>query len=42
MPGALLVAHEDVPDLGVVQRVIRGQDGPTRDAEDDLDPDALE
>ena len=41
--GALLVADEDVPDLGGVhQRVVRRQDRAAGDAEDGVDPDALE
>jgi len=38
VPGTLLVADEDVPDLlGVEQRVIRGQHRPAGDAEHYLD-----
>ena len=41
--GALLVPHEDVPDLGRVhQRVVRREDRAAGDAEDRVDPDALE
>jgi hypothetical protein len=43
VPAALLVAHQDVPQhLGVEQRVVRRQDRPARDAEDDLRADPLE
>ena len=35
--GALLVAHQDVPDRGVHQRVVRREDRAARDAEDVLD-----
>ena len=38
MTGTLLVAHEDVADLGGVHdRVVGGQDGATRNPEHDLD-----
>ena len=41
--GALLVANEDVTNLdGVEQRVVRGEDGPARQAEDRLDTLRLE
>ena len=41
--GALLVTDEDVPDLGGVhQRVVGRQDRAAGDAEDGVDPDALE
>jgi len=39
---ALLVPDEDVADLGVEQRVVGGQDGAARDAEDDFYADGLE
>ena len=42
VPGALLVADQDVPDRGVVERVVRRQDRAARDAEDDLDAERLE
>ena len=42
MPGALLVADQDVADLRVEQRVVGGQDRAARDAEDDLDAHGLE
>ena len=43
VPCALLVADEDVPDLrGVVQRVVRRQDRPARDAEYDVGADLFE
>ena len=39
----LLVPDQDVAQLGrVEQRVVRRQDGPARDAEDDFHPDFLE
>ena len=38
VPGALLVAHEDVADRRVDDRVVHRQDGPARKAEHDLDP----
>ena len=42
VPGALLVADQDVPDLsGVEQRVVGGQHGAARDAEHHLDADLL-
>ena len=37
VPGTLFVPHQDVPDPGVQERVVRGQDGPTGDAEHDVD-----
>ena len=40
--GALLVAHQDVPDLGVVEGVVRRQDRAAGDAEDVLRAGALE
>ncbi len=40
--GALLVAHQDVADRAVEQRVVRRQDRSARDTEDDLDPGRLE
>ena len=41
--GALLVPDEDVAHLlGVVERVVRGQDRPARDAEDGVSADLLE
>ena len=43
MPGALLVADQDVPHLlGVEQRVVRRQDRPAGDAEDGVDAERLE
>ena len=43
VPGALLVADQDVPDLrGVQQRVVDGQDRAAGDAEDDLAADLLQ
>ena len=36
VPGALLVAHEDVADRRVDQRVVDGEDRPAREAEHDL------
>src|SRR6202044_3523624 len=43
VPGALLVAGQDVPDLaGVEQRVVGGKHGAARDAEDHFDPHPLE
>ena len=42
MPGALLVAGQDVPDLaGVEQRVVGGKDRTARNAEDYFDPHPL-
>ena len=35
--GALLVAHEDVADRAVEERVVHGQDAPARQAEDRVD-----
>ena len=40
--GALLVAHEDVADGGVDDRVVDGQDGAAGQAEHDVDPLHLE
>jgi hypothetical protein len=40
--GGRLVAHQDVADLAVVQRVVDRQAGAARDAEDGLDARALE
>ena len=40
--GALLVAHEDVADRRVDDRVVHREDGPAGQAEDDLDPFHLE
>ena len=37
VPGALLVAHEDVADRRLEQRVVGGQDAATGQAEDHLD-----
>src|ERR1700709_2688947 len=42
MAGALLVPDQDVPQLGVEERVVRGQDGAARDPEHDLRPCRLE
>src|SRR5205823_6249602 len=42
VPGALLVADQDVPQSRVEQRVVRGQDRAARDAEDDLRPSRLQ
>ncbi len=42
MPGALLVADQDMPDRGVEQRVVCGQDGPARDAEHHVHPERLQ
>ena len=42
MPAALFVAHQDVLDLRVEQRVVCGQDRPAGDTEGYLHPDALE
>jgi hypothetical protein len=42
VPGALLVADQDVPDLGVEERVVGRQDRPAGDAEDHLDADGLQ
>ena len=42
MPGALLVADQDVPDLlGVEQRVVGGEHGTAGNAEDHVDADPL-
>jgi hypothetical protein len=42
VPGALFVADQDVADLlGVEQRVIGGEHGPARNAEDHVYADAL-
>ena len=42
VPGTLLVAHQDVPDLlGVHERVIGGQDRPAGNAEHGVDADLL-
>ena len=40
--GALLVAHEDVADRRVEERVVRRQDAAARQAEHDLDAFHLE
>ena len=37
VPSALLVAHEDVTDRRLQQRVVGRQDAPTREPEDDVD-----
>ena len=42
VPSALLVAHEDVADRRVEQRIVGGQDRATGDAEDRLGTDVLE
>ena len=42
VPGALLVAHEDVADRRVEDRVVDRQDRPAGQAEDDLDALVLE
>jgi hypothetical protein len=38
MPGALLVPDKHVPQPGIAQRIVGGQDRPARQAEDDLHP----
>ncbi|GIE71101.1 hypothetical protein Apa02nite_072090 [Actinoplanes palleronii] len=42
MPGALLVAHQDVPDAGVEQRIVRREDRAARDPEHDFHAQSLE
>jgi len=42
MPGALLMTHQDVSDLRVVQRIVSRQDRAAGNAEDHLDTDPLQ
>ena len=42
MSRPLLVAHQDMPELSVEDRIIRREDRTSRHAEDDLDAELLE